>query len=162
LIKLYKGLQIVNRLFALGAGVIVAILTVVILYDVTARYIICKPLAWSIDFGELALLPIVYLPAALLSQEGGHVNVELLVRHFSGKVRAVVDIFTSLLGLFFAALLGWQSIVIFFDVFERGTLTMIGNLPVYPAVGFFIIGALLFTLQQLINLLKSIPRINEH
>jgi len=83
---------------------------------------------------------LVYLPCALLWQDRSHVTVDIIVNRFSGRGRAVLDSIVSLLVLGFATLLTWQSIVTLCDVYSRGTVTMVGRLPVYPAAVFFVIG----------------------
>jgi TRAP-type C4-dicarboxylate transport system permease small subunit len=154
--KLFKGIQTINLVFALVAGIAVLVLTLVILYDVAFRYIFAKPLAWSIDFGELAMMVLVYMPAALLCQEGGHVRVEIVVSRFSGRKQENLELFTSLAGLCFAVLLEWQALVTLCTTYREGTLTMIGRLPVYPAIAFFVAGAFFLILQYLVNILQRI------
>lgn len=152
-------IQAANRLFCNLAGVMVGILSVVILYDVVMRYVLKRSMDWAVDFGELAMLLLVYLPSALLLQERRHVFVELIVERLSGRRRAVLDVLNSLFVLGFSALLAWQSIVTLFDVYQRGNVTMVGKLPVYPATVFFVLGALLLMLQGLMNLVQDIARI---
>lgn len=152
---LFRGIKKINLFFALVAGFVVLLLTVVILYDVTFRYIFLKPLAWSIDFGELAMLVVIYMPAALLSQEGGHIRVDMLVSRFSRGKREILELFSSIAGLCFAVLLAWQAFVTVGATYSEGTQTMIGRLPVYPAVAFFAAGSFLLILQQLVNIISS-------
>jgi TRAP-type C4-dicarboxylate transport system permease small subunit len=144
----------VNLGFALVAGIFTFALVFVVLYDVTFRYLLAKPITWSMDFGELAMLPIVYMPAALLSQEGGHVQVELFLSTLGRRRRAFADIVSSLGGLCFAVLLEWQAIVTLGVAYREGSLTMIGRVPVYPAVIFFVVGAFALSVQQLVNVFK--------
>lgn len=154
--KLYNVLQRINRLSIVLTGLLLGCLCLVVIYDVFFRYVFVKPLDWAVDFGQLVMLPLIYLPAAYLSKHRGHVSVDILTNLLSGRAREVLEIFGSLIGVCFSALLGWQAIIIFCDVYKQNTVTMIGKLPVYPAVVFLVIGSFLLLVQEILNLLENI------
>jgi len=159
---LYNRIQRINRLFTVLTGWFVGCLCVVVLYDVLFRYIFAKPLGWAVDFGELVMLPIIYLPAAYISKERGHVSIDVLINRLPARAKRVFEIFGSLMGICFSALLGWQAVIIFCDVYIRNTVTMMGKLPVYPAAMFFVIGVFLLFVQEILNLLENIYILREN
>ena len=109
---LTKALTIVDNISDwLGKGVSYAVLLMigVVVCSVAARYFFRSPLEWSWEvtrqlFGAHALLG-----GAYALHYGVHVNVDIIHGHLSPRMRAALDVVTSVVFFFVTGLLLWQG-----------------------------------------------------
>jgi TRAP-type C4-dicarboxylate transport system permease small subunit len=102
--------------FALVAGALVVLLTLLIVCDVAARYLRWFSLTWALEASEYMLYAITFLGAPWVLREEGHIAVELLVERLSPPARARVRRLTDTIGatvcallLAYSSLVAWRS-----------------------------------------------------
>lgn len=116
--------QIING-FSELLGKISAVLFIVMLFnvfiDVIMRYLLndvsigMQELEWHL-YAAVFLLGVPYT-----LKTGGHVRVDLIYERLSGKTKALIDMFGTLLLLMpFCALVGWYGIGFAWESFELG------------------------------------------
>lgn len=130
---------------------------VLLLFEMTARYVFAAPTIWATELAEMLFGAYVMLSGGYLLVHKGHVNVDIIYGRFSRRTRAIVDIITSV--LFFAFLLvllkeGWGLAA---DAVSRWeTSHSAWNPPVWPLKLTVPVGAGLLFLQGLCKLIDDV------
>ena len=87
----------VLRLFAISAGVIIILLTVVISIGIITRYFFNAPIRGMVEMSEYSLLWVTFLVAAWVLKDDGHIKMDLVLNMLRPKVRVLLNIITSIL-----------------------------------------------------------------
>jgi TRAP-type C4-dicarboxylate transport system permease small subunit len=87
--------------------------------------------------------------------ESGHVAVSVLVRLFSEKIQAFIQVVTGSLSFIFFGLLSWQSIVYAQKLKKWGEVSMTLELPYYPFVYGMAFGAFGVCLVLLLKIIEN-------
>ncbi len=136
--KILRVIDLVNERAGSISSWLVAVLVVVILYEVIARYVFNSPTSWA--FGSFRMLggAIVVLGWAYAQLHDSHIRVDVLYNRFPPRIRALLDVMGT--GLFF-----FPFIFIFIEeaVFSYGGVPSVALL--YKTV--VLIGLCLFLLQ---------------
>jgi len=153
-------LRLIDRLSSFvgtAVSVLLPALTLVLTFEVVARYFFERPTIWAFDmaifmFGYLGLLA-----GAYVLKEKEHINVDLIYGRFSPRGKAVLDVITGLLFFFFMTLVvayGWKA--------AYSALSFGDHRPTEwgPPLGHFKLmiplGALLLLLQGLANWIRNL------
>ena len=75
--------------------------TVCVLVQVFARFVIKVPIPWTEELARYLLIMTCFLGGAIVSERGEHLGAYFLRDRIKGKARAVVYIFNSAVSLFF-------------------------------------------------------------
>jgi TRAP-type C4-dicarboxylate transport system permease small subunit len=101
---------------ALAAAALLCALVVLILVDVSARYLRLFSIPWSFEATEYMLYAITFLGAPWVLREEGHIAIELLVERLPAAAQRVVRRIADLLGatvcvvlFYFACRVAWRS-----------------------------------------------------
>lgn len=98
---------------AIGA-IALAILPMIVFYDVIARYVFNAPTIWATEISIYLLQMLVFLPMGVLVSEGVHVRSTLLLDRLSSHRRQALQQFSLMMIAIFAVFmikLGWQLTV---------------------------------------------------
>lgn len=87
--------RIIEAMAAL-AGAILVFITGAVCYTIFLRYFFHKTTIWIAQTTEYALLWIVFLGAAWLLREGGHITTDILHSHLQEKHRKLLDTIMNL------------------------------------------------------------------
>jgi TRAP-type C4-dicarboxylate transport system permease small subunit len=80
------------------AGVLLIFSTIGTCVDVLLRYWLNRPIHWMLEITEYIMLYLPFLGAALVLKEDGHIRVDILLNHFSNRIRDWLNILTSGVG----------------------------------------------------------------
>lgn len=121
----------------------------IVMFDVTMRYIFATPLAWSYDVISLYLMVAVFfLALGDTLHHHGHIAIDLLLPHMPIRLRhigeAIGYAFTTVL-VAMIAWEGWERMATAF-VNNEATSTVI-QWPMWPAYLFVVVGSLSLTLR---------------
>jgi TRAP-type C4-dicarboxylate transport system permease small subunit len=140
--------------FAATVGTIFVIpLMLITTADVVGRGFFNKPIAGTFELSEYMLAIIVLLGTAYTQQVKGHVAVDFVTVHLSGRMKTVCRIFTLLLSLFIVTIVVWQGFKLGFE--ETGVTDQL-RIPRAPFKMLVGIGGALLWLQILFDLVDSI------
>jgi len=117
--RLYAGL--IEGLATL-AGLIVAAVCLLIVYDVIARNIGLQPPASTVAFTEYALLYFTMAAAPWLVRTRGHIVVEVLHSRLQGDTRKWVDRLILLICIVTAGLIAALAGILAFEAWSRGEI----------------------------------------
>lgn len=119
--KFYDGLM---HLCGLLAALLVALVTLLVCYDVLARNTIGQGLGWIVEISEYALPTLIALSAPWLMFRNEHIRLDLLTMVLSPAKMAKVERLTAAVGVVASALFTWYSLALLLDSRASGALVM--------------------------------------
>jgi TRAP-type C4-dicarboxylate transport system permease small subunit len=84
-----------------GVSVLVPVLAFVVIYGTIARYMFDSPPIWTFDTALFLFGYIAALGGAYAQQKRAHINVDIFYLRVSPKVKAIFNLITYALGIFF-------------------------------------------------------------
>lgn len=136
---------------------LILILTLVISYEVVARYVFNHPLDWVFDTSYMLYGAVLLLSGAYAMAKEAHVRGDLLYGEFSPRVQASMDL--ALYALFFVpgvvalVVAGWHFAAESWAIREASSLTPDGP-PVYPLKMVIPLAGALLLIQGLAEMLR--------
>ena len=133
--------------------------------DVCLRYVFNRPITGSFELVELMMALIVPFSIVFCASENSHVNVDIILEHFSTGLRSFFTLISNFISLLLFVLITWQTIIYITEEYESGLTTAVLYIPVYPFIGalaaaFAILSLLL--LAEIINYLtRTISKWNQ-
>jgi TRAP-type mannitol/chloroaromatic compound transport system permease small subunit len=131
----------------------------VIIYEVVSRYVFDSPTSWAYDIAIFLFGYTGLLAGAYALKHGNHITVDLVYENLSARWKAILDVFTGLLGFFFLILIivmNWEP-AIEAIVNRQPTASEWG-----PPIGHYKLmlplGGLLFLMQGVANWIRSLYR----
>ena len=89
---------------------VIILLIVVVIWDVVLRYVYYSRPMWGLGaYGNLVVVYVIFGTAYTLLIRG-HVNMDILSRRLSLRVRAIIDLITSSLFFLFCGVLLWFAV----------------------------------------------------
>ncbi|MET0653228.1 MAG: TRAP transporter large permease subunit [Hyphomicrobiaceae bacterium] len=153
--------RIINRISASAgfiASVALAIMTVVVCYEVISRYIFNAPTTWVTEVSTYLFVAVVFLGLAEAQRANAHIQVEILVDRLGKQERAFIELVGLWLGVLFATIAAWHCARFTFleylhDARDWGLLGTPQWLPQVPLT----IGYALFVAALLRDIFKLRP-----
>ena len=139
------------------AGVLLVGISVAVTYDVIMRYFLRAPTLWSVEVTGYMLLIAVFLSFAYTESVGGHVKVDIVFERLPPRIQVWVKLATSVLAFLFAIVFTWQTAQLAIKSFilaERSPSLL--SVLLWPIYTFMPLGCVLFILECLRSLIKSI------
>lgn len=137
----------------------VALLTLVICYDVALRYLVNRPTQWGFDVAYILYGTLFMMAGAYTLSRNGHVRADMMYRTFRPRTQAWIDL--VLYFLFFvpgiAALVyaGVEFASISWAMKETSSVTSAGT-PIYPFKLVIPVAGLLLLLQGLAEMARCV------
>ncbi|QEM80382.1 TRAP transporter small permease subunit [Halomonas binhaiensis] len=153
-----KAIDCLNEWFGRLIAPLIAVITVVVVYDIASRFFIGRPSDWAFDVTTMLFGTHFMLLAAYGLRHHAHVEVDVLKRLLSRRGRALIDIlgylifFTPFIVMFLTY--SWK----FFErSWSRSESTYgIVSIPVYPVKAVLVIAAVLILLQAIAIVIRAI------
>jgi len=98
-----------NRVLATWAGLLTAVITVIVCLDVASRGLLNRSIQGTSEFAVLLLVALVFLGFAGAESKGENFSVTILVQALSAKTQWVLKVVTSLISLVSVGVLAWMS-----------------------------------------------------
>lgn len=152
-----KGISYVNERVGRIAALLILPIFGLLLLEVGLRYVAGSPTVWTNELSQLLFGSYALLAGGYLVLHSGHANVDILHAALSPRVRAAVDIATSVLTfifllafLYFGVSMGWESLS------RMETSMSAWNPPIWPVKLLIPLSALLLLLQAIAKLIDDI------
>ena len=146
----------ISRVLSYIGTSVVVLMMLITVGDVLGRYIFKHPIVGTLELTEYFMVIIAFFALGWCEIGKKHIKVDLLVVHFSSRVRAGINCFTYLLSLSVLIPLAWQNGLRVGHEFEiQRASTMLG-IPDYPFYLALVIGCVVFALATILNLAKSV------
>lgn len=158
-----RAIDALNEAFGRLIAPLIAIITLIVLFDITSRFVFGRPSDWAFDITKMLFGAHFMLMAAYGLRHHVHVEVDVLKRLLSRRKQALLDLVGY--GVFFVPFIwmllkyGW----LFFErAFSRGETTYgMMSIPVYPIKGVIVLAAALLLLQAIAIVLRAIMQLRE-
>jgi TRAP-type C4-dicarboxylate transport system permease small subunit len=129
-----KSTKLVSNWIAwVGAAGVVIMLALTIV-DIIGIKIFSTPVPGGIEIVAFLGVVITAFGMAYTQAEHGNIQVEFFVTRLPKRIRAILGVFTSLLGITLFALLAWQSVRYGINLQQSGEVSMTSRIPFYPFV----------------------------
>lgn len=137
-----------------GVGVLAALMFLTVT-DVVLRYVFTLPLAWSYELTRVLLLIIIFSSLSYVTLRNSHIRITLITSHLPQRFLTILNLTTSMVGLFMLCLLTWQGVVEGVTLFESKQIFSNLQVPVFIVMPFLVIGFIAFCLALLREVLSS-------
>jgi TRAP-type C4-dicarboxylate transport system, small permease component len=116
-----KGLNWFGRiLHTIGEYANVALLVIVV-YSVFMRYVLNMPPIWVEEIGCYLFLVACALPLAETLRQDRHIQLDVLYNRFSAKGKNITNLITSIIALFWCAIISWKGIEYILQLYAHHT-----------------------------------------
>ena len=140
------------------AGIILALVTVLIVFSSVGRYLFAQPIPDTFDLSRLILGVAIAWGLASLGFHGTHIKVDLLAHSLPVRLRNGVNFIAWAVLLAFTSLMTWKIWERFTDSLSGGDATMqlrIAHWPFFLAIWLGIVAALFTTSVRLWLILRD-------
>jgi TRAP-type C4-dicarboxylate transport system permease small subunit len=142
----------------LVGGILIILNGLFVAYEVTMRYAFNSPTIWVLEVSIYVTMASTFLSLAYALREHAHVKVDFITNYLSGPTLILLEIFTSLLAIFFCLIMGWEGLKMATVALRNWEVSpSLLRTPVFIPQLFIPIGSLLLTLE-FIRLLKNLFR----
>ncbi|MBS9403877.1 TRAP transporter small permease subunit [Halomonas sp. TRM85114] len=158
-----KAIDTFNEWFGRLVAPLLAVITLIVIYDIFMRFVFGRPSDWAFDVTKMLFGAHFMLMAAYGLRHHAHVEVDVLKRLLSRRKQAVLDIIGYL--IFFVPFIwmlltfGWAF---FYRAVSRGETTYgMMAIPVAPVKSVIVIGAVCLTLQAVAIVIRAVKQLRE-
>ena len=126
----------------------VLLLMILVVADITGRYLFNSPVPMAYEFGSFMLVFIVFLALASTQRMGAHIRVEFVTLRLPPRARACLDILAYCLGIMVYATILWRGFGWAYTSWQVGDYVAgLINIPRYPSQFAVPLGAAILCLQ---------------
>jgi C4-dicarboxylate transporter DctQ subunit len=137
--------------------VFVAVLTIIVCYEVIMRTFFNHPSSWVGEYSGHILLYITFMSAAWLLRKEEHVKMDLIANTLGPRRQAFMDIVTSIIGVVVCCITAWFTARVAIEMFQTDYRTQsVLRLPEWPLMSFIPAGFFLLALQFIRRTLKCV------
>lgn len=158
--KLFRGITKLNIFNETLAEIGAVVLAIIVIWGVMLTYVFGKSDIFSVEISEYLLVLICFFSIAFVQKEDKHVKVDIVTEKFSLKKRQILEIFTSLLCLFFCIIVGWKAATVSIMNFQRNFYsTSLISFPMWIPYMIISYGFMMLTLQFLVNIYNLVVKL---
>ena len=155
--KVDNGFRSIEEFFTVISWIVIIFITLLVVTDVTLRYLFNNPLPAAWEIAEVCMPAIVFLPFALTATLNQHVKVCLVRDRVSPVVQKLFDILNYSMCIVMCSLLTYWSWIRFWGSFvSKEEILAAIYIPWWPGKLAMPIGMAVFTVRYLLLLLAVI------
>ena len=129
----------------------------VVIYEVAMRYLLAKSQLWVPETSEFLFGALFVLGGGYVFLHEGHVKLDAIYERFSPKVKAILDLVTSIFLILFCGILIWKGWLMGWDSLTALEVSQSAFAPpLYPIKLVIPIGAGLLLLQGLAKFIRDL------
>jgi len=158
-----RAIDALNEGFGRLIAPLLAVITLIVIYDIAMRFFIGRPSDWAFDVTKMLFGAHFMLMAAFGLRHHAHVEVDVLKRLLSRRKQAALSLVCYL--LFFVPFI-WMLLTLGWAFFERSfsrgeTTYGMMAIPVYPVKGVIVVSAVLLLLQAVAIVIRAIGELRK-
>ncbi len=104
------------------AAYLIGAMMLIVVFDVTMRYVFVRPTYWAVDVSEYILLYSTILAAAWLLREERHVRITILTDRLGPKAKSITHFITSVVGVIICGVAAQETTTILLAKIARGAM----------------------------------------
>ncbi len=149
-------LMVIIRRLCDGLGILfLGALTLVSVSSIAGRYLFSMPVPDNYDLTRMMHGVIIALGVVLATRHRSHIQVDLLTRNLSFRLRKWVDLVTDSFVALIIGLLTWRVGTGMMRHFDNHEITMMLELPLWPLTALITVGFAVTCLEAARNVLQS-------
>jgi TRAP-type C4-dicarboxylate transport system permease small subunit len=156
LLSIERVLARVNTAVVAVCGAVLFLFVLMVVSDVSGRYLISKPVPGTQEIGEIVLAFVVFMGWAAVLANRQHIRVLILVDRLPLRWRAWLELLALAVALAMMAPIAWYGLSFAIDSYMMKEVGFTYNVPRYPGKTAFFLGSALFAIQLLITLLGNL------
>jgi TRAP-type mannitol/chloroaromatic compound transport system permease small subunit len=158
---LIRGIERLVGTVGIAAAMLLVPLVLATSWEVFSRYAMGAPTIWAYEVGYILTGSHFLLGLAYTLREGLHIRIDIFTGSMSPRTRALLDSIAYAIVLPLLVWLSWMLLQYLIAGYVRGERSGQSalNPPVWPFRVVFFVSFVLFALQVLAELLKSIDRV---
>lgn len=163
MISLSKAIDAINDWFGRLIAPVIAIITLIVIYDISLRYFLGRPSDWAFDVTKMLFGAYFMLLTAYGMRHCVHAEVDIIKRLLRGRVRTVTELVGYL--VFFVPFIwmlltyGWSFAA---RSWSKGEATYgMVSIPIYPLKAVIVVAGVLILLQGVSIVLGLIRELKE-
>ena len=158
-----RAIDALNEGFGRLIAPLLAVITLIVIYDIAMRFFIGRPSDWAFDVTKMLFGAHFMLMAAYGLRHHAHVEVDVLKRLLSRRKQAALEILGYL--IFFVPFI-WMLLTFGWAFFERSfsrgeTTYGMMSIPVYPVKGVIVVAAGLLLLQTIAIVIRAVQALGK-
>ena len=157
---LEKAVPVTRWLFYIAGGLL-ALYTLFVVTDVVLRYMFNRPLRFSYDIGGMVMPVFLFLAAAYVQVEKGHIEIDIITAKLPPKAKSLLSCAMYIISLAVTGVIVWRSSATTISFLQLGTKSQSG-LPLFPSSVMIPIGSLFLFIIYLRDVLSKIREFVEH
>ncbi|MCG8357924.1 MAG: TRAP transporter small permease [Kiloniellales bacterium] len=122
------------------------------------RYAIGAPFHFTEELVGLLFCSMVFLVLPGVQFRNQHIKVDLLTSRFGARATRIQRLSALALTIAFGVAFGWEAYDYLVYAYERGSVTYIGDIPLFPWVGVIVFAVSWATLVALWQVIRSMRR----
>jgi tripartite ATP-independent transporter DctM subunit len=149
-----KVIPVTRWLFYIAGGVL-ALYTFFVVVDVILRYAFNQPSRFSVDLGGMVMPVFLFLAAAYVQVEKGHIEIDIITGKLSRKTKLILSSAMYIICMVVTGVIVWRSSLTTISFFHLGSKSQSG-LPLFPSAAMIPIGSLFLFIVYLRDVLSKI------
>ncbi|WP_158735819.1 TRAP transporter small permease [Alteribacillus sp. YIM 98480] len=149
-----RGMDKVNKVTAFIAAILLAISSVIIIFQVASRYVLHYPLPWSEELARYLIIYVVLLGTAVAVRHQKLIKVDFLVELLPGKKKQFLILLISAISIVFFSILLYMGTNVFLQVSTQTSPSL--QIPMSIPYASIPLGALLMMLNSIVVILETI------
>lgn len=105
-----KFLNAITKAVGVIAGILLLLPALMVFYEVVMRGLFNAPTEWSIELSVYCVLVAGFLGMSVTYAAGKHIHVDIVLSHLSARTLCYIELFTTIVGIFFCAVFVMQSL----------------------------------------------------
>lgn len=155
--KFLSVIDFINEKVGMLCGWIIVVMILTVSYDVVARYFFNSPTPWALELNMYLLITASFLAGGYCLKTDGHVRVDIFFQIFPKRMKALVDVITSVLFFIFIIVLVWKGWDFAYEAFAGGKRSSEAmSWPLYPSRMMLPIGGFLIGIQGVAKLMRDL------
>lgn len=158
MLPIIKTIDCLNDWFGRLVAPLIAVMTLVVIYDIVLSYVVGRPSDWAFDVTTMLFGAHFMLLTAYGLRHHAHVEVDIIKRLLSRRGRALLDLLGyAIFFVPFIIMFITYSWTFFERSWSRGESTYgVVSIPVYPVKAVLVIAGVLILLQAIAIVLRAI------
>lgn len=158
-----RVIDALNEGFGRLIAPLLAVITLIVIYDIAMRFFIGRPSDWAFDVTKMLFGAHFMLMSAFGLRHHAHVEVDVLKRLLSRRKQAALELLGYL--VFFVPFI-WMLLTFGWAFFERSfsraeTTYGMMSIPVYPVKGVIVVAAGLLLLQAIAIVIRAVQALGK-
>lgn len=150
----------INNFLSAITGWLMMAMVALLIADIIWRTA-ARPLFGMAEMSVFVMMIVIYLGFSRCEEHEDHVRLEFLIHAARGRLRRAMILIARLLGLAAVALFFYAVLTdALFAYRTNESIAGVVNLPIWPTKFVMVVGAALFLVQALLNLLRAPDRLD--